>query len=180
MSEVQLSDEFDARVWASEFNKTLVKLGNPKHDEAWLVSWFANAIMAGYDNSRWMFEKDKLSDENILGAVARGWCTERNKNKVMDVDLAQDIGEEVKMHLKSIVTIDNTKELPRLTRKLDETTSENERLIRINAELVKSLNLFMKAIGSTKTPISDYEYSLWTVAVFNGKQALANATSKEK
>ena len=33
--------------------------------------------------------------EAIRGAVARGWCAEVNKNKIMDADLADVITEEV-------------------------------------------------------------------------------------
>lgn len=33
--------------------------------------------------------------EEILGAVARGWCSEANKHKVMDTELASAIAEEV-------------------------------------------------------------------------------------
>lgn len=40
---------FDARTWARSFNETLVKLGYQPHDEGWLIGWFANAIMCGYD-----------------------------------------------------------------------------------------------------------------------------------
>ncbi len=39
------------------------------------------------------------TEENILasirGAVARGWCTNINQNKVMDVELAEAIAQEV-------------------------------------------------------------------------------------
>ena len=37
--------------------------------------------------------KPSLAD--IRGAVARGWCTERNAYKTMDVDLAEDIADAV-------------------------------------------------------------------------------------
>lgn len=40
---------FDARTWAKSFNETLVQLGHQPHDEGWLIGWFANAIMCGYD-----------------------------------------------------------------------------------------------------------------------------------
>ena len=36
-----------------------------------------------------------MNKGKILEAVARGWCTQRNSNKVMDADLAMDITEEV-------------------------------------------------------------------------------------
>lgn len=40
-------------------------------------------------------------NEQLLGAIARGWCHERNKHKVMDSDLAYAIAEEVKSLLHS-------------------------------------------------------------------------------
>ena len=33
--------------------------------------------------------------EQILEAVARGWCSDENKNKIMDTDLAVAIAKEV-------------------------------------------------------------------------------------
>jgi deoxycytidylate deaminase len=43
------TQSFDAREWAKAFNRTLVQLGYQPHDEGWLIGWFANAIMRGYD-----------------------------------------------------------------------------------------------------------------------------------
>lgn len=45
----------------------------------------ARAALTGPDVTR----------EDVLQAVARGWCAERNANKTMDVDLATAIAEEV-------------------------------------------------------------------------------------
>jgi DNA-binding phage protein len=39
----------DGAAWACEFRATAQRLGLPPMDEGWLTSWFANAIMAGYD-----------------------------------------------------------------------------------------------------------------------------------
>lgn len=39
-------------------------------------------------------QKDVLT-EQIRGAVARGWCSPKNSNKVMDADLAEAITQEV-------------------------------------------------------------------------------------
>jgi len=45
----------------------------------------------------------------ILGALARGYCTERNKKKVVDPDLIEDMAREV---LRTIVReIDKTVEI---------------------------------------------------------------------
>lgn len=44
---------FDAQAWAKAFNETLTVLGHPQHDEGWLIGWFANAIMRGFDEANW-------------------------------------------------------------------------------------------------------------------------------
>lgn len=36
-----------------------------------------------------------MEREELLGAIARGWCTRNNEHKVMDVDLAVAIANEV-------------------------------------------------------------------------------------
>lgn len=40
---------FDARDWAEAFRKTALKLGYSDMDEGWLITWFANALMRGFD-----------------------------------------------------------------------------------------------------------------------------------
>ena len=48
----ELPKSFDARIWAQEF----VKANLAYHiglDEAALTTWFANALMRGYDEYRW-------------------------------------------------------------------------------------------------------------------------------
>jgi len=47
---------FDARDWAAAFCKTANNLGykDPKGkpiDEGWMITWFSNALMRGYDQS---------------------------------------------------------------------------------------------------------------------------------
>ena len=42
----------DAVKWAAGFNRVAVSLGYPEMDESWLIGWFANAIMRGYDVGR--------------------------------------------------------------------------------------------------------------------------------
>lgn len=48
---VNLHNTIDARVWADEFNKVLVSHGEQPIDPGFLIGWFANAIMAGYDHA---------------------------------------------------------------------------------------------------------------------------------
>jgi hypothetical protein len=40
----------DAAAWAKLFMQTWEELGKPKPDEAWMISWFANAMMAMHDH----------------------------------------------------------------------------------------------------------------------------------
>jgi hypothetical protein len=40
---------FDASEWASRFRATARSLGYCDMDEGWLITWFANAIMCGFD-----------------------------------------------------------------------------------------------------------------------------------
>lgn len=55
---------FDALDWAEAFNKTAVKLGYSEMNEGWLVSWFANALMRGYDEA-----PKRLSDTTKASAA---------------------------------------------------------------------------------------------------------------
>lgn len=42
---------FDARDWAKAFCKIAAEQGHPGIDEEWMVSWFANALMRGFDEA---------------------------------------------------------------------------------------------------------------------------------
>lgn len=51
--EVNLHSTTDARVWASEFMRIIVKSESPVIiDEGLMLGWFANAMMAGYDQAK--------------------------------------------------------------------------------------------------------------------------------
>jgi len=41
-----------------------------------------------------------INREELLGAIARGWCSENNAHKTMDSDLALAIFDEVKRQIK--------------------------------------------------------------------------------
>lgn len=48
----KLVGEFDAQVWAEEFVRMVKIKPEIATDEATMLTWFANAIMAGYDKGR--------------------------------------------------------------------------------------------------------------------------------
>ena len=41
-----------------------------------------------------------INREELLGAIARGWCSEKNSHKEMDSDLAVAIFDEVEQQIK--------------------------------------------------------------------------------
>ncbi len=48
---VNLNDTFDAVIWAEEWFKTIKENPSIPTDRGTMISWFANAIMAGYDHA---------------------------------------------------------------------------------------------------------------------------------
>jgi hypothetical protein len=51
-----LTSETDALVWAEEFVKIVKENPAIATDEGAMLGWFANAIMAGYDDARCKYE----------------------------------------------------------------------------------------------------------------------------
>jgi hypothetical protein len=63
----------------------------------------------GITHNREFFDKEKfallivqecINREELLGAIARGWCSEKNAHKTMDSDLALAIFDEVERQIK--------------------------------------------------------------------------------
>ena len=52
MSEVNLHGTMDATVWADEWLKTIAKHPDIPQSRDTMIGWFANAIMAGYDEAK--------------------------------------------------------------------------------------------------------------------------------
>jgi hypothetical protein len=40
---------FDARDWVEAFCRIAAEKGHPDIDEGWMIGWFANALMRGFD-----------------------------------------------------------------------------------------------------------------------------------
>ena len=59
--EIDLHSTTDARVWAQEWCRIARDIEATDDDrrvidEGWMIAWFANAIMAGYDEARRRYE----------------------------------------------------------------------------------------------------------------------------
>ena len=63
--------------------------GEPFHIPPEFVEKFAELIV-----------RECASREELLGAIARGWCSEKNSHKTMDSDLALAIFDEVEQQIK--------------------------------------------------------------------------------
>ena len=61
MKKVNVLSSRDAKVWAKEFIRIFGKK-KESIDEEWMVGWFANAIMKGYDMGKASVEKKKAKN----------------------------------------------------------------------------------------------------------------------
>jgi hypothetical protein len=71
---------------------------------------FTQEVVTDYiDCTKPIFNKEKFAElivkecinrEELLGAIARGWCSEKNSHKTMDPDLALAIFDEVERQIK--------------------------------------------------------------------------------
>ncbi len=57
-TEVDIYKSFDARVWAKAFVEYVQANPSIPYDEGTMISWFASALMRGYDEYRWTHPSD--------------------------------------------------------------------------------------------------------------------------
>ena len=84
---------------------------NERISEIWDQAAKASALLRLGENS-WetqkafiekfaeLIVKECINREELLGAIARGWCSEKNEHKTMDSDLALAIFDEVEQQIK--------------------------------------------------------------------------------
>jgi hypothetical protein len=108
--EINLTQVFDGRIWAKEFMRIVVNSGKPI-DEEWMFGWFANAIMAGYDNHRWKHEEEisklkaendslkrKLAEADEGHVIATEGLLEENKKLIAEKEKLREIIDEYAYH----------------------------------------------------------------------------------
>ena len=73
-----------------------------------MLERFAAQSLVEYDGEL-IFSKEKFAQlivgecvnrEALLGAIARGWCSENNSHKIMDSDLAVAIFDQVEQQIR--------------------------------------------------------------------------------
>lgn len=68
LTSAELVQNFDARVWAAEFCRR-----NPGSDYELMLTWFSNALMAGWDEHRFRSAEYKRSVRRILVPWWKRW-----------------------------------------------------------------------------------------------------------
>ncbi|MBB4799705.1 hypothetical protein HNP32_003465 [Brevundimonas bullata] len=63
----------DGALWAEEFRSTAIRIGYPDMDEGWLIGWFCNAVMAGYDHARRRY--DPILKSQLAEITGEGACS---------------------------------------------------------------------------------------------------------
>jgi hypothetical protein len=80
----------------------------PKKKKIPMLERFAAQSLVEHDGEL-IFSKEKFAElivrecinrEELLGAIARGWCSEKNSHKTMDSDLAVAIFDQVEQHIR--------------------------------------------------------------------------------
>ncbi len=95
-SESAIYQSFDARDWALGFIQSVKANPSIATDPETLTTWFAGALMRGYDEyPRKMAAGNTTCESELRGAIARGWCHPKNSHKPMDCDLADAIFQEL-------------------------------------------------------------------------------------
>ncbi len=57
---------FDAQDWGEAFCKIAAEHGHPGIDKGWMVAWFANALMRGYDEANMRHAERKRAAQRAL------------------------------------------------------------------------------------------------------------------
>ena len=68
--------------------------------EAGLPTYNPEGIPTKLEKFAELIVRECINREELLGAIARGWCSEKNSHKTMDSDLAVAIFDQVEQHIR--------------------------------------------------------------------------------
>lgn len=98
----ELVGETDASKWAQSWARTIVQHPEIPHDEGTMITWFANAIMTGYDEGV-AVERRRTMDERLTElaflAAGAGTGVAMRQNPLWVFD-SQAVSDAVKIVLK--------------------------------------------------------------------------------
>ena len=64
------------------------------------AGFYANPDVEKFEKFAELIVAECINREELLGAIARGWCSEKNSHKTMDPDLALAIFDEVERQIR--------------------------------------------------------------------------------
>lgn len=104
----KLPHSFDAWDWAEEFCEIVSKNPTIPHDKETMMGWFANAIMAGWDE---MGRRKAKEDENRWIYVLTNWQTgetialysEEPTKEKCDRDYSLHLGKDLEWEVKNVI-----------------------------------------------------------------------------
>ena len=73
MERDKLLGTMDAKVWTDEFMATKARLGDEEFDHAMMLAWFANAIMAGFDEANRCAQRALDAEREKVKAEQEQW-----------------------------------------------------------------------------------------------------------
>ena len=79
-------------------NNRIAKL----YDQATILEGNGDYVAGELDPVKFaeLIVRECINREELLGAIARGWCSKKNSHKEMDSDLALAIFDEVEQHIR--------------------------------------------------------------------------------
>lgn len=93
----RVNNTMDANVWARDFMETFKNHGHSNSNwitEDLMVTWFANAIMCGWDHANWGRHR-RVTKEDVLQAIGLAYTSKNNAKKVLDAELGVSIANAV-------------------------------------------------------------------------------------
>lgn len=99
---VNLNDTMDATLWTREFCRT-----NPAIDKSTMLGWFANAIMAGYDEARRRYEKPQdaeVSRDDVIPSLRERELAQENARYVDENKRLQALNVELESALVGVAS----------------------------------------------------------------------------
>lgn len=107
-SEETIPTTMDAQIWAKDFGEYYKKIYNQEIDQDWMLGWFANSIMAGFDEAN-----RRNAREEKWVYVLKNWQTgetvavysEQPSKQKCDRDYSLHLGSDLEWSLPNFIYV---------------------------------------------------------------------------
>jgi protein-tyrosine-phosphatase len=87
-------------IHGGDMNERIYELAEQAGFENGHQDRYGNSLSQELEKFAELIVAECINREELLGAIARGWCSEKNSHKTMDPDLALAIFDEVERQIK--------------------------------------------------------------------------------